>query len=72
VARLDEKTNIGIHESNSHSDIFMVGKDSTLIRPAFLDETEDVVPFNSYIEFPYYGGPVVTRNTYRPQFNPDE
>jgi hypothetical protein len=50
----------------------MVGKDSTLIRPAFLDETEDVVPFNSYIEFPYYGGPVVTRNTYRPQFNPDE
>ena len=44
MACLNKQTNICVHESDGHGDSATIRKDGTMIRPALLDETKDVVP----------------------------
>jgi len=44
MARLDEQTNVRVHEMHGHSDIFAVRKNSVAVSPALFDEAEDIIP----------------------------
>lgn len=47
VTCLNQESNIGIHEPDSHRHVLAIWKDGTPVRSAFLDEAEDVVPSKS-------------------------
>ena len=46
VARLDKKTDIGVHEGDLHGDVLAIRQHRGAVSAAPLDETEDVVPSN--------------------------
>ena len=44
VARLDEQTDVGVHEGDFHGDVPAVWEHGGAVGAAALDEAEDVVP----------------------------
>jgi len=44
VTGLNELPDVGVHESDLHSDIHTVGENSVKVCPPSFDEAEDVIP----------------------------
>ena len=63
MTRLDQETDICIHEANLHGHVLAVRQDSTAISTAPLDEAEDVIPTVEEISAPR---PAAQRRCYSP------
>jgi len=42
VARLNEKSNVGVHEGNGHGDLGSIGENEVLVHSSLLDVGEDL------------------------------
>jgi len=71
MAGLDEESNVGIHEWDSHGDILAVWQNGTTVGASLLDKAEDVVPSKNKSMSSYFRNQFKLK-THRPQLSPDE